>query len=466
MDMVKKNKGSTAAMANYLLFKQVVCLILFFETLVLWPKFYRYFGPPSFPNSFITTTARVFFFNLFLLTNLALLFFNIYPLVASLLVALCMRYQYVTNSRKRLVTAGAVGHICLFASAYIFIFEVGYFLDQSNQLSHFFHHVFAIEVGIIMTVAGAYKYLLGYCDGSGFEYALVNPSWSKFFFLFKGLSPSSLFYKINNYAACIMELLSGVLLLIPQTRQWGAILLLLVFIYVILTVRVSILPLLMMSTSILYIPPLAFHFPTFDYPALQIQAPALIITMIEIAFVLYLAVYIFTVIYRALRTFRRTPFPEPIKKFMEIFIKYRPFFEWGVFTSGLTNFFVKIDKISKSSNQVISSPYDGFSKNYREAFETPGLFFRYIHHHESSCLLNIFFPTPKDTKEQLEWFQTKLVKYAQSLLSESEIEDTLIQYTIILIEKTPTEFLYTPYYSYTVDAREGKIVDSIIHKKQ
>jgi hypothetical protein len=455
-------------MINYLLFKQVVSIILFFETLVLWPKFSRYFGPLAFPRSFFTTPLRITVFNLFLLLNLICLFLNFYPFAASFFILVSMRYLYVTDSKKRISTAGAVGHICYLTSAYIFFFETAFIIDPSQYLSYFLKAVLAIEVGVVMIFAGLYKYLLGYFEGYGFEYALVNPSWSKLFIFFKKFPPKSWIFKINNVTACFGELISGILFFIPQTRTWGAYLLFVIFTYVFLTVRVAVLPLLMMSIALLYIHPIHIQFPTLEFHIPQIPAPDWILTTIKIFFVLYLATYICTAIYRALKIKLDFTLPDFLEKPMRLFMTYRPFFEWGVFTAGLTNFFVKIEKAPRQRREIRSTIYDGFSKNFREIIDDPKLFFRFIHHHESSFLLNIFMPLniPEGEERQayVDNFIKKMVMFAKTLLEESEMQDTLIVYTIMYIEKTDNGFAYSALYSYFVDVESGKVLETRVYK--
>lgn len=446
-------------MTNYLLFKQVICIILCFETLILWPRFYNYFGPLAFPRSLFTTPLRIAAFNLLLLTSLVFLFLNFYSLPASVVLLLCMRYLYVTDAKNRISTLGAVGYVCYLTSAYIFFFELSFIIDSSLNLAHFLLTVLAIEIAIIMTSAGIYKYILGYTRGNGFEYALVNPVWGKFFFLFNKIKPSSWFFKVNNYIAILGEFFSGLLFLIPQTRIWGAYLLIIIFAYAFLTVRVNVLPLLMMSIAMLFIQPIGFQFPAFESQVPQLLVPQGIITSIEVLLILYLAVLISITVYRTLRLSFNLSLPSFLVKPADLFMAYRPYFEWTVFTSVLTHFFVKIEKASKSNDEKIFTVYDGFSKNYGEIFDDPQLFFRFVHHHESSFLLNIFLPVPipkdRDRKLCVELFIDKMVRYGKTLVPESEIGDTIMIFTFMDIKKAPDSFLYTPLYSYVVDLNTG-----------
>lgn len=465
-----KNLGFVIAdlMTNYLLFKQLFCLILIFETLVLWPKFERYFGPLAFPKSFFTTWVRIHTFNLFLLASLASLALNFYPLIASFFVLICMRYLYVTDAKNRISTAGAVGHLCYLTSAYIFLFETAKIFDKSGNLSQFFLSILAIEIGVIMTSAGVYKYLLGYFDGTGFEYALVNPSWSKLFFLFNKLSPNSWVFTFSNWGAFLGEICSGLMFLIPMTRTFGAYLLIFVFIFVFLTVRVAILPLIMISLALLFIPEIHFQVWAVEMSFQSVALPHTALITIKIGFLVYIAIFVLATIFRWIRLKTGISIPNAFNWPLEIFMAYRPFFEWGVFTAGLTNFFIKIETASKMTGKIHKTLYDGFSKNYREVFDSPKLFTRFIHHHESSFMLNIFVPVVIEEEEKqryIDIFIKKMSSFGKTLLTSDEIEDSLIVYTIVYIEKAGDHFIYTPLYSYFVDALKNQVIQTKVYKE-
>ncbi len=449
-------------MDNYLLFKQAVCLIWFFETLVLWPRFDIYFGPQVFPKSLFTTPFRIHAFHLLLLTTLIFLFLNCYSLAASFILFLCMRYLFVSGANSRIATFGAVGHICFVTAAYLFFFEAAFVLDPSHTLALFIQTVLAIEIGIIMLSSGVHKYFSGYLHESGFEYALVNPSWGKFFFFFKKLKPSSWFFKVNNYAAVSSELLIGLFFFLPQTRIFGAYLLLITFLYVFLTVRVNILPLLMMSLTLLYIKPIAFHFPILNEAVPQFVIPEAAIQLIKAIFILYLALYILITLVRMLQMNGKVAIPTFLIKPMRFFIRARPCFEWSVFTFKFTHFFIKITKVSKRTKTITATLFDGFSKNYRELFDDPRLFFRFIHHHEASFLLNIFAPLSLARNEEMEWylklFIQKIGMYVKSFVSESELEDTVIVFTLMHIKKGEDAFFYSPVMNFFVDVKSGEVL--------
>jgi hypothetical protein len=451
-------------MENYLLFKQLVCIILFIETLILWSKFKIYFGPQAFPKSLFTSHFRIHAFHFTLLTSLIFLFLNFYAVVASFFIFLSMRYLFVTDAQTRISTFGAVGHICYLVSAYIFFFEVAFIIDPSHHLVNFLHAILAIEIGIMMVSAGLHKYASGYTQNNGIEYALVNPSWGKFFFLFKKLKPSSWFFKVNNYAAFFLELLSGILFFFPPTQILGAYLLSLLFFYAFLTLRVNILPFLMMGLALLYIQPIVFHFPIINRTIPQISVDPYVITFIEGIFIVYIALNILITLFRLYQLITEMPTSRILIKPVRFFMLARPHFDWNVFTFRFTDYFINIEKVSKASNEITEIIYDGFSKNYREIFTNARLFFRFIHHHESSFLIGVFSPMRIVRKEEMEAylnvFLKKMVMYAKTHLSDSELKDTTVVFKVMHIKKVDDAFVYELLTTFYVDPKSEAVTMS------
>jgi hypothetical protein len=319
-----------------------------------------------------------------------------------------MRYLYVSKSKERTSTFGAVGHICYFTSAYLFFFEIAFVLG----IPSFIHTILAIEIAIMLLTAGMYKIILGYNGSSGLEFALVNPTWSRFAFFFKKLNPSNFIFKTSNFLGPVSELLCGLLFLFPQSHTFAALFLIAIFSYVFLLLRVSILAPLMISSALLYLPPIDFHFPVFTNQLSMSPSEALIV-IIQTAFIIYIVCLIATTLY--------TLYNKPIPKILQCFSRYRPFFIWSVFTAAVTHFFVKIEK---------NSSLDG----------------KAIHHHDASLLLEIVKAADSD----------KLIRYAKSIQAQSHSE---IVFTLMHIMKTEDSFLYLPRCSITVDVDNGMLTD-------
>jgi hypothetical protein len=317
------------------------------------------------------------------------LFFNWLPVLCAGVLCVCMRYLYMKRA-----DFGAVGYICVFVTSYLFLFEVA--LAIGGGLFAFFSMLLAIELGVMMLSAGIYKYILGYLNDTGFEYALVNPSWGKLSSLFKKLSPSSWFFKLNNYGAFIAEIITGICFFIPETRPIAAFLLFAIFAYIFVTVRVNVIALLMMSLSLLFLEPMPLTSP---------------LTPVMWAFVAYITLHIIITILDLLRI--------PTDCF-KLFKRFRPYFPWAVFAPGATHYFIKIEN-AQDDTQVFPKP----------------------HHHESSLLLQLFSPFHKRPLSDL-------FAYAKSLSTSP------LYFTIMHIVKTPTDFQYIPYQKYYVDPSKGE----------
>ncbi len=426
-------------MENFVLFRQTICLLLFFDFIFLLPDFYIFFGKENFRRSWIDTSAKAYALAVVILADLVLLFLNFYPLVTSMILMLALRYCYITSYIKRLLQgAGAVGHICYFVSVYLFLFELGTALDPERLLA-FFHEVFAFEIGLLMVMAGLYKGVLGYMRNEGVEYGLVNPMWGKFYLFFKKIPPNSWIHAANNWAAFLGESLAGLLFFIPEYRLWGVVLIFAIFLFVFATIKVGVLPLMMMGSMILYLPPISFHFPQVaDQSPLNLYAPVLT-PWIKGVFIGYLAVLVIAYSLLLLKHIWEIKVPWILQKFID----YRPVFQWGVFTKSVTDYVVTIETLSKETGEAVEVIFDGVG----------------IHHHHSSMLMSMFgLEKFHEIEGNLSTFYGKMLAHAKMLHPKKSGENFAYRYQLYEIEKTENGFNYRSFASFVVDPQSDRVI--------
>lgn len=426
-------------MENFILFRQMICLLLFFDFIFLLPNFYTFFGKENFKRSWIDTPVKGYALAAVILVDLVLLFFNIYPLLTSFILTLSLRYCYITNYIKRLLQgAGAVGHICYFISVYLFLFELGKAVDP-ELLSEFFHEVFAFEIGLLMVMAGLYKGFLGYMRNEGVEYGLVNPMWGKFYKFFKEVPPNSWIYQVNNWIAFLGEALTGLLFFIPESRILGVVLLFGIFLFILATIKVGVLPLMMMGSMILYLPSIPFHFlqATVKLP-IDLYAPALT-PWIKGLFIGYLVLLVIAYIVLLLKHIWEIKIPWVLQKIID----YRPVFQWGVFTKSVTDYVVTIETISKETGETIELIFDGVG----------------IHHHHSSMLMSMFgLEKFHQIEGNTSTFYGKMVAHAKTLQPKMLVNDFAYKYHLYEIVKTEKGFDYQPLASFAVDIQSDRVI--------
>jgi hypothetical protein len=250
---------------------------------------------------------------------------------------------------------------------------------------------------------------------------------------------------------------------------WGGYLLLALFAYAFVTVRVNVLALLMMSLALLYIQPLDFEFPALSLHFAPVAIPQALISLIKGISILYLVLYIALALYRFAQVCLRFATPALLVTPLKLLMKARPYFEWSVFTYTLTHYFIDIRKASKATKEVTATLYDGFSKGCKEIFERPALFMRFCHHHESSLLMYLFSPRLSEFQKEAHVasyaadFTAHFPLYAKTLLTEQEQQDSFLIFTVMVIKKERDCFSYNPAIRLFVDAPSGIVLSEKIY---
>src|SRR5262249_18426967 len=115
--------------------------------------------------------------------------------------------------------------------------------------------VLQADFALLMFVAGWYKFNAGYRHNEGMEYGLVNPEWGYWWRAYRRLPPGHWFFRFNNQMAWLGEVVAGVLMLVPATRFYGALFILLSFVYIGLNIRLLVLTPMVMVACLLFFGP-------------------------------------------------------------------------------------------------------------------------------------------------------------------------------------------------------------------
>ena len=176
------------------------------------------------------------------------------------------RHYYIgLRWRSLLRGVGAVGFMPYWTALYLFAFESISWFTQHGVLEVALFRALRIDFALIFICAGTYKALTGYVKGEGVEYALSNPMWTYGFKFFAGTRPSGVVYRLADLAACLGQIVLGLLLLVPSPRLWmlsavgmgGA------FLTLAILFRIGRLGPLMATIPLLFLPELGFSFPAF-----------------------------------------------------------------------------------------------------------------------------------------------------------------------------------------------------------
>jgi hypothetical protein len=123
---------------------------------------------------------------------------------------------------------GAPGFIAYWLAAVVTLLEVSRrFAPSVFSLSLF---VAQVDFAFLMFAAGIYKLTAGYPRNHGMELGLCNPMWGYWWRSYVKRRPSSPVFWTMNQLAWTTEVASALLMLIPATRELGALLIIVSFI--------------------------------------------------------------------------------------------------------------------------------------------------------------------------------------------------------------------------------------------
>jgi len=250
-----------------------------------------------------------------------------------------LRYQSVGRGN------GAPGFMIYWYALYGFFFKVFHFLNWNIDILLI---LLVIDFSLIMTSSATYKFLNGYLANRGIEYGLVNPMWSRFSKFFINLIESH--YKLSfniffslNLVAILCEYLIAFFILIPNFRDVGALLLVMMFI-LLLPIKLGTLPLTMFAISYSISDIKLESMNLFNYSPWEFL---FFITSISVLCLSYLWVWTFNLELSLNHVVRSFAYKSYI--FTGVII-------WSVFTWGITKHYIRIaentDKNGASGTQL------------------------------------------------------------------------------------------------------------------
>jgi len=437
---------------NYQLFKEIFSIIVILDLILMAPFFNRYIGREYNPKSiFKNRLFTSLIFGLILVSGISI-FLNLYSTLGALSLLIVYRYIHIDqrfNSLSR--GAGAVGYMPYHCAFFIFTVETFYSFGAAHLVGSFYS-IYIIEVAVIYICAGLSKGLAGYTKGNGFEIALVNPFWSNFFLLFKRIRPDSSFFKIQNYFGFMTEIACGILLLFPETRIIGAILIVLIFGYILLVLNLGLLPLLMICSSVLFLPDLGISFQNTYSNELKIWDLELIPLLLIGLFKLYVTLVILVKVYLYFKVFGKNKWKinKPIA-FLEKLALYVPIFIWRVFTADVTNVFVRITKMNKQKEVI-------WDENVKSNLSFANLVKNYRFYHVSEMVvLTTIFNQLKYPKAGIEEVKERLSRYVKSLSSRL-LENDVLCFELVKVESRDSGFKFQPIMKLMVNCN-GKVLE-------
>ncbi len=449
----------TTVIHNYILFKQICGFLFLLDLIFFLPQASLWLGEGYSKKAW--WNQKPVFSIILLLWALSAIGLMTHTLswISIAILLLLFRYFYIYSRWNSLLRGvGAVGFMPHWVTFYLFLLESSLKVQDHGLLTEHFLRMARWDFAFIFICAGTYKGLTGYFQGEGVEYGLANPIWTYFYSFFKKTDPKNKIYRTLNIAASIGQISIASSLLIPGLQTLGALGLMGGFTTISIFFRIGRLGPLMVAIGLLFLPELGFHF---GHPAhLQSQtwnvsSSAISLSILNILYTLtwiYIGLLPIVKIVQYMNLFFNISLPPLLQTAFNRYTGFFPIIIWRVFTTDLTNFFVRIYKQTTPEIELVTE-----NTVYRLPYwENFALQYRYLHVGESVCIATLF-NTIKLFSSRPELFHDKLLRYAATIPNPEQVP-LRFQY-VLLTKGTEKHMNYTPIANYFVNVKTHTITE-------
>ena len=373
---------------------------------------------------------------------------------AALVNLVICRYFFVwMRWRGVLRGMGAPGFFVYWLGLAVFLLEfTSHYAPGLKSLALF---VLQVEFALVILSAGMYKFTAGYTKNQGMELGMVNPLWGYWWSLYAKVSPVNWVFKTLNQLAWAVQVITAVMMLIPQTRLLGALLIMCSFVFIVTQIRLALLCWMVMLCGVLFFFPGSFadqFIGRIVSPASSsapgIVFPASLITLLEVALWAYVVLLPIAHFGLFVSFYRRKSLPGVVQRSLDGYTNFFGIIIWRVFSVDVVNFFVRIHRQPRGSEgpRTLISDYGW------------GGGLRYRHVAESITITSVF-TTLKYYPSNYERFRERLLRYAHTVPCP---EDSILVFEYVSIVKSETSFDYIPAAEYTVDLVLGTVDEHIL----
>jgi hypothetical protein len=379
---------------------------------------------------------------------------------AALLNLLLCRYFFVRMRWRGVLRGmGAPGFMSYWMAAAVFLLE--FTLGYAPQLHQLTLLVLQVDFAFIMLSAGIYKLTAGYARNHGMEGGMVNPEWGYWWRFFARRSPHHWIFKILNQLAWTTEVVSGILMLIPQTRFIGALLILFSFIFIATQIRLGLLCEMVIVCCLLFFHPgsLGDQLAAMIVPASSAlmntgaatAAPAILSQLLSLFLWAYLILLPLAHAGLFYNFYGRRRLPAPLQRALEIYTNFFGLIIWRVFSVDVVNFFIRIHRRRA-----------GESGGERTLLTRYGLTngLRYAHVGESITVTSLF-TTLKYYPSDNALFRERLLRYARTVACPP---GHVLDFEYVSVCKAEDHFDFVTVAEYEVDPAAGTIEERILNE--
>lgn len=400
-------------------------------------------------NPFGTALVAVVWF-----TSITLLTLGYWTTLAALVNLILCYYFFVSMRWKGILRGmGAPGFMSYWLAAVVFLLE--YARQHQPSLLPLVLLVAQADFAFIMLSAGIYKFTAGYASNHGMEGGMVNPQWGYWWWIYQKLSPRHPLFPFLNHLAWSLEVIAGVLMLVPPARFIGALLMLGSFVFIATHIRLALLCEMVIVGCLLFFYPGSYgdQLISFVVPAVTVPVvtplPNVLDKLIEIFLWLYLVLLPLAHAGLFYNFYKRSRLPAVFQRALETYTNLFGIIIWRVFSADHTNFFLRVYERPRASidkERTIVS---------RIGIRNGSL--RYNHVAES-IVLTTLFTTLKYYPSNNQLFHNRLLRYARTV---KHAPDSILDFDYVSIKKTDDRFEFVTVATYTVDAAAGTIEETM-----
>jgi len=385
-------------------------------------------------------------------SSVILLMLGYWTTSAALINLIFCYYFFVRMRWKGILRGmGAPGFMAYWLAAVVFLLE--YALHHAPTLPPLVLLVAQADFAFIMLSAGIYKFTAGYASNHGMEGGMVNPQWGYWWWIYQKLSPRHPVFPFLNHMAWSLEVIAGVLMLLPPTRFIGALLMLGSFVFIATHIRLALLCEMVIVCCLLFFYPgsygdqlISFLVPAVTVPAV-VPLPSAFDKLIEIFLWLYLVLLPLAHAGLFYNFYGRKSLPGVIQRALETYTNIFGIIIWRVFSADHTNFFLRVYERPRASNERAIVSRFGISNGS----------LRYNHVGES-IVLTTLFTTLKYYPSNNQLFHDRLLRYARTV---KHAPGSILDFDYISIKKAEDRFEFVTVATYTVDAAAGTIEENL-----
>lgn len=376
---------------------------------------------------------------------------------ASLLNLLLCRYFFVRMRWKGVLRGmGAPGFMTYWLAAVVFLLEFTQVYAPEHRTLALL--VAQVDFACIMLSAGIYKLTAGYARNHGMELGMVNPMWGYWWWLYERVPPGNVLFKILNQLAWSTEVVAGLLMLVPQTRFLGALLILFSFIFIATQIRLALLCEMVILCCFLFFHPGSYgeQFTNWLLPASlaaatnpALEVPGAVRWLVGAFLWAYLVLLPLAHAGLFYNFYAKRGLPPLLQRAHELYTNFFGIIIWRVFSVDVVNFLVLVHREPRGG---------GERRTYSRYGLRGGL--RYDHVGESITVTTLF-TTLKYHPSQEALFRERVLRYARTIPRRDE---EVVVFEYVSLSKLSDRFEFTTVAEYTADTEAGTVTERTIDK--